>query len=317
MAIANIDKLDKLNTGRVKLNQAIDQANTVQGQLDTIVIASGTSDAETIQARGGEPLLYNRLDKSDTQLADNMTDFSKSFYSTYLVAPLFIAHRGAENLVPENTLLSAEYASLVGFKAVECDIQLTIDGEWVVFHDDTVDAKTNGTGTIASMTLSQIKALNIDVSPIRTRYNNFKIPTLSEYLELCSSLNLEIMIEIKAGTAQDLSKVFDITKRLGITDKIYLAGNRSSLVYCKDNYTKNFKAMPLISLTNEEIDLVALTLPNSIVGVNYAGLTEGFANYIHSKSLQIAVWTIQPSNISLVDTYRKWGVRYIIGGVLQ
>ena len=68
--MAYIDKLDKLNTGRVKLNQAIDQANTVQGQLDTIIVESGTSDAETIQARGGEPLLYNRLDKVDTQLAD-------------------------------------------------------------------------------------------------------------------------------------------------------------------------------------------------------------------------------------------------------
>ena len=75
MAIANIDELDKLNTGRVKLNQAIDQANTVQGQLDTIVIASGTSDAETIQARGGEPLLYNRLDKVDAQLADIALQF--------------------------------------------------------------------------------------------------------------------------------------------------------------------------------------------------------------------------------------------------
>jgi len=85
MAIDNINELDKLNTGRIKLNQAIDKANTVQGQLDTIIIDSGTSDAETIQARGGEPLLYNRLDKVDTQLADNAispdqfigTDFSK------------------------------------------------------------------------------------------------------------------------------------------------------------------------------------------------------------------------------------------------
>jgi len=72
MAIDNIDTTDNLNTGRVKLNQAIDQANTVQGQLDTIILVSETSSAETIQARGGEPLLYNRLDKVDTQLAETM-----------------------------------------------------------------------------------------------------------------------------------------------------------------------------------------------------------------------------------------------------
>jgi len=69
MAIDNINELDKLNTGRIKLNQAIDQANTIQGQLDTIVLESGTSDAEVIQARGGEPLLYNRLNKVDVELA--------------------------------------------------------------------------------------------------------------------------------------------------------------------------------------------------------------------------------------------------------
>ena len=103
MAIDNINTTDNLNTGRVKLNEAIDQANlseidsataiatadtavviantadakstTTQDQLDAIVIASGTSDAETIQARGDEPLLYNRLDKVDTQLAETTQEF--------------------------------------------------------------------------------------------------------------------------------------------------------------------------------------------------------------------------------------------------
>jgi len=86
MAIDTIDELDNLNTGRVKLNQAIDQANTVQGQLDTIVIASGTSDAETIQARGGEPLLYNRLDKVDTQLAQKTTVINVHTFTTIQLA---------------------------------------------------------------------------------------------------------------------------------------------------------------------------------------------------------------------------------------
>jgi len=117
MAIDNIDKLDKLNTGRVKLNQAIDQANlseidsataiatadtavviantadakstTTQGQLDTIVIASGTSDAETIQARGGEPLLYNRLNKVDAELAETEMELKTNVtYKQDQIAPI-------------------------------------------------------------------------------------------------------------------------------------------------------------------------------------------------------------------------------------
>ena len=97
MAIANIDKLDNLNEGRVKLNEAIDQANTVQGKLDTIIIDSGTSDAEVIQARGGEPLLYNRLDKVDTQLADSTTKVSKNETDIILAS-----QKADEYILPES-----------------------------------------------------------------------------------------------------------------------------------------------------------------------------------------------------------------------
>jgi len=69
-------------------NTADAKSTTTQGQLDTIVIASGTSDAETIQARGGEPLLYNRLDKVDTQLDDVVQLNVRSLGTTNLVANL-------------------------------------------------------------------------------------------------------------------------------------------------------------------------------------------------------------------------------------
>lgn len=46
------------------------KSDDTQRQLDDIIIDSGTSDAEVVQARGGEPLLKDRLNKTDVQLAD-------------------------------------------------------------------------------------------------------------------------------------------------------------------------------------------------------------------------------------------------------
>lgn len=50
------------------LSQAMSQQT--QNQLDNIIIESGTSDAEVVQARKDYPVLNARLDASDTQLAE-------------------------------------------------------------------------------------------------------------------------------------------------------------------------------------------------------------------------------------------------------
>lgn len=46
------------------------KAEQTQDQLDDIILKSGDSSSEVVQARGGESLLYKRLDKTDAQLAD-------------------------------------------------------------------------------------------------------------------------------------------------------------------------------------------------------------------------------------------------------
>src|SRR5262245_527591 len=49
--------------------------------------------------------------------------------------PLIIAHRGGAGLWPENTLFAFKQAAAAGFDAAELDVQLSRDGQLVVFHD--------------------------------------------------------------------------------------------------------------------------------------------------------------------------------------
>jgi hypothetical protein len=67
--------LEISNTALNTANNAESKSDATQAQLDSIILESGTSDAETIQARGTFPLLYNRLDNNDSQLASNVTKF--------------------------------------------------------------------------------------------------------------------------------------------------------------------------------------------------------------------------------------------------
>lgn len=60
--------------------------------------------------------------------------------------PLVIAHRGASQAAPENTLPAFEKAIQMGADALETDVQWTKDGVIVVSHDPDVDRLSNGSG---------------------------------------------------------------------------------------------------------------------------------------------------------------------------
>lgn len=129
-------------------------------------------------------------------------------------SPGLIAHRGGSAEAPENTLAAFRSAKENGAIGVEFDVYFTKDSRAVVIHDATVDRTTNGSGPISSFTLEEIRKLDASVKhPLREKFPGEKVPTLEEVVELCSSLGLKMIIEIKKGTetletAQYLKNLF-------------------------------------------------------------------------------------------------------------
>jgi glycerophosphoryl diester phosphodiesterase len=75
-------------------------------------------------------------------------------------APLNIAHQGGEDEFPSNTLYAFRKAVRAGADMLELDVGVTRDDKVIVMHDTTVDGKTDGSGTVSSKTLRQIKRLD-------------------------------------------------------------------------------------------------------------------------------------------------------------
>lgn len=74
-----------------------------------------------------------------------------------------IAHRGLHDKakgVIENTLRAAQAAIASGF-AIECDLQMSADGEAIVFHDETLDRLADASGPLAAMTAAGIAKVKI------------------------------------------------------------------------------------------------------------------------------------------------------------
>ncbi|MGA2526808.1 MAG: glycerophosphodiester phosphodiesterase family protein [Smithellaceae bacterium] len=137
-----------------------------------------------------------------------------------------IAHRGASAYYPENTMESFQGAISMGADMIELDVQLTSDGEVVVFHDEKLTRCTNGKGRIADYTLAELKKLDAG-SWFGKEYQGAKIPTLEEALSLCRD-KIAVNIEIK-------TEAVDENIRNGIEEKslniVEMRGMREHIVF--------------------------------------------------------------------------------------
>ena len=130
---------------------------------------------------------------------------------------LVIAHRGASNQAPENTLSAFQLAIDVGADFIEMDIRMSSDDSLMVIHDATVDATTDGTGLVSSKTFAELRSLDAG-SWFSPAFIGEQIPTLYEALSLAKTHGVKACVELKQsgihpqalGVIQDLNMVEDV-----------------------------------------------------------------------------------------------------------
>lgn len=103
-----------------------------------------------------------------------------------------VAHRAlhdASRGIMENTSSAVDAAMARGY-AIEVDIQLSSDGEALVFHDDTLERLTTGSGPAGALTAAQLKA-----TPLRGTAD--RMMTLAELLARVGG-RVPLVIELKS-----------------------------------------------------------------------------------------------------------------------
>ncbi|MEM9466688.1 MAG: glycerophosphodiester phosphodiesterase family protein [Actinomycetota bacterium] len=77
-----------------------------------------------------------------------------------LERPVVAAHGGGDRSYPHSTMYAFTQAALDGVDVLEMDLQLTADGVLVVHHDATVDRRTETTGRVRDLTVTELQALD-------------------------------------------------------------------------------------------------------------------------------------------------------------
>mgnify|MGYP001547888712 CR=1 FL=1 len=111
-------------------------------------------------------------------------------------APQIIGHRGAKAYAPENTLASIHTAADLGIEWVEVDVKLTADNIPVLFHDETLERTTNGSGKMAETSYAELQNLSAG-SWFSESFADEAVPTLEQAIEACIERGLGLNLEIK------------------------------------------------------------------------------------------------------------------------
>ena len=120
-----------------------------------------------------------------------------------------VAHRGLHDIargIVEN-MPGAAQAAIAGNFAIECDIQLTADGEAMVHHDDALGRLTEGSGALLGMTAAELKA-------VKFKDTSERMMSLGDLCALVAG-RVPLVIEVKSHFDGDRKLVARMAEVLG------------------------------------------------------------------------------------------------------
>ena len=149
-----------------------------------------------------------------------------------------IAHRGLSGIEKENTNAAFVAAGNRSYYGIETDVHKTLDGKYVVFHDDTTGRVAIDDMEVEKTTFDCLRNLlltDIDGKKGRT---DIRIPTLQEYISICKKYEKVAVLELKnAFTEDEVYEIVDIIKDLGyLPNVVFISFCLENLIFLRKKY---------------------------------------------------------------------------------
>ena len=116
--------------------------------------------------------------------------------------PLWIAHRGAGKVAPENTLAAFRLGAQHGYRAFECDVKLSRDGVPFLLHDDSLERTTNGHGDAAEHNWAELSTLDAGAWHSRA-FAGEPLASFAAIAAFCLRNRYHLNIEIKPSPGRE------------------------------------------------------------------------------------------------------------------
>lgn len=240
-------------------------------------------------------LIFILLLFSQAQLFSQILSANPRNGSTYV-----IAHRGAHNGIPENSIPAYQKAIELGCDFVEIDIRTTRDNQYVSIHNSTIDAYEKGeSGEVKDLTLAEIKSLDIG-EKFGKKWENTRIPTFEEILQLCKG-KIGIYLDLKDA---DPAGLISLIKKYHMEEDIvwFVWAYKHDIIMEITRECPRCIVMPDPGkVTN--IEKVIYAYQPAIVASSMQHYTKAFGESVHTKGVKVFV---DESKDDLHDLKKEW-----------
>ncbi len=211
-----------------------------------------------------------------------------------------IAHRGAPQLAPENTLAAFKRALEFPVDGLELDVHLSADGRPVVLHDRLLDRTTSGRGPVDRLDLADLQTLDAG-SLFSEEFGQERIPSLGQVLDLVNG-EMEIQIELKGLTPGLAGAVLNDLDGRALQDRAVITSFAHALLRDVHDLTTDYRLGALFSpmqkfsadpeLRAEEMTGLARAARASVVLAHHTSIDAATAEAIKERDFEVGVWTV-------------------------
>ena len=217
--------------------------------------------------------------------------------------PLAFAHRGADN-ARENTLAAFRAAVERGYAYLELDVRTSADGELVVFHDETLDRTTTGTGPLSERTWAELSELLVVQDEDGSRVGGGE-PLLRFEDLLTAWPDVHLNVDLKDDAAAPV--IAELLARHGAWDRVLVASFHDSR---RRHFTR--AAGRRVAMSGGAAAIAAMVLAAPVGLAHWVGrrlahidcvqvpvrqgpipiVTPRFVARCHEAGLQVHVWVV-------------------------
>ncbi|MDF1573324.1 MAG: glycerophosphodiester phosphodiesterase [Bacteroidales bacterium] len=225
--------------------------------------------------------------------------------------PWVIAHGGAKQLWPENTMPAFEGSVQMGVDVLEIDMKITKDEVLVCHHDHTIDRMSDGEGELGAYTYEELLAFNfgegfeaLDGS-FPYQDDTIRIPKLEEVFDRYTDMYFTVEIKDRGESGQRAGELLKaLVETWQLEDRMIVAafddetltafqgleGNNIPVSTSQKEATKFVITAKTLTGVFYAPEAVALQLPMEQSGLNLS--RKHVINSAHKHNMAVHYWTI-------------------------
>lgn len=226
-----------------------------------------------------------------------------------------VAHRGCSGLERENTNAAFVAAANRSYYGIETDIHATLDGEYILYHDDHTGRICIDNMEVEKTTFATLRSLLLTDKDGTKGRSDLRMPTLEEYIGICKKYEKIAVLELKNAFTRE--QIYEICEKIEALDYmegvIFISFKYDNLVLLREKYPTQAAQFLTKEYTENLID--RLKAYNLDLDIHYPALTEENIKALHDAGIVVNCWTVDDPAVA--EQLVAWGVDYITSNILE